>query len=87
MCLGKLTGLDHDKVFRVARRGQEIKAPTYVFMTDKELQASKSTIRYHVKLGPNLRFFHIGCSESCRQTCQTKMAPDATCNESQKLGA
>jgi hypothetical protein len=35
MCLGRLTGLDYSRVFRVARRGQEIKAPTYVFMTDE----------------------------------------------------
>ncbi len=44
MCLSKLTGLDREKVFRVARRGQEIKAPTYVFMTEKELQVKIKSI-------------------------------------------
>ena len=35
MGLGRLTGLDYSRVFRVARRGQEIRPPTYVFMTDE----------------------------------------------------
>lgn len=45
-CLQRLTGLDYSKVFRVARKGQDVSAPTYVFMTDRELaQAQAETLR------------------------------------------
>jgi len=33
-----LTTVDYGKVFRVARRGQEILTPAYQFVTDQELQ-------------------------------------------------
>lgn len=49
MCLGRLTGLDYTRVFRVARRGQEIKAPKYVFMTEQELQDAKKNAEKRAK--------------------------------------
>jgi hypothetical protein len=40
-----LTGLNYGKIFRVARRGQKVTAPTYSFMTEKELEAAKATTK------------------------------------------
>ena len=53
MCLNRLTGLDYSRVFRVARRGQEIKAPTYVFMTDEVIEVGLKQNKLKSKQTPN----------------------------------
>ena len=36
--LTRLTGMDYDRIFRVAKLGQHISAPEYQFLTDAELK-------------------------------------------------
>jgi len=43
--LKRLTGLDAAKVFRVAKLGQKISAPTYAFLTEKELKETQRKAR------------------------------------------
>ena len=43
--LKSLTGMNYEKIFRVSRRGQKVKAPEYVFMTDDQLQKAQTTAR------------------------------------------
>ena len=38
MLLTRLTGMDYDRIFRVAKLGQHISAPEYQFLTDAELK-------------------------------------------------
>ena len=33
--------MDYDRIFRVAKLGQDITAPTYQFLTDKELKVAQ----------------------------------------------
>ena len=39
--LKSLTGLNYEKVFRVSRRGQRVRPPQFVFMTDKQLKVAQ----------------------------------------------
>lgn len=43
--LKSLTGLNYSKVFRIAKSGKNIKPPTYVFMTEKQLQEARQEAR------------------------------------------
>jgi len=40
--LQRLTGLDYSKVFRVSKEGKKIAAPTYAFLTQKELEKEQA---------------------------------------------
>jgi len=40
--LQRLTGLDYSKVFRVSKLGKKIEAPTYAFLTQKELEKEQA---------------------------------------------
>lgn len=50
--LTRLTGMDYSKVFRVAKLGKKIGAPTYAFLTQRELEEeqAKALARAKVKL-------------------------------------
>jgi len=50
--LARLTGMDYSKVFRVAKLGKKIAAPTYAFLTQKELEQeqAKALAKAKVKL-------------------------------------
>ena len=39
--LTRLTGMDYDRIFRVAKLGQHISAPQYQFLTDAELKKAQ----------------------------------------------
>ena len=38
----RLTGIDYDRIFRVAKLGQRITAPKYQFLTDQELKEAQA---------------------------------------------
>ena len=50
--LARLTGMDYSKVFRVAKLGKKIGAPSYAFLTQKELEQeqAKALAKAKVKL-------------------------------------
>ena len=40
--LARLTGMDYDRIFRVAKLGQHITAPQYQFLTEAELKKAQA---------------------------------------------
>ena len=47
--LTRLTGMNYNRVFRVAKLGQEIKAPTYQFLTEEELRTAEEEAKQRAK--------------------------------------
>ena len=41
--------MDYDRIFRVAKLGQEITAPTYQFLTEKELKTAQADAEKRAK--------------------------------------
>jgi hypothetical protein len=46
----RLTGMDYDRIFRVAKLGQSITAPKYQFLTDQELKEAQDKANQTAKM-------------------------------------
>ena len=44
-----LAGMDYDRVFKITRRGQKIRAPTYLFLSEQELLDARLKARKRAK--------------------------------------